>query len=332
MKYNCGNIGNIGDDIQSIAAKRFVPRVDYHIFREKLNFFRADTLEKIKIILNGWFMPEPQNFPPSEVISPLLVSVHFCDAMKDYIINNNSYRNYLIKHGPVGCRDKATLKFLLDNNIPSYFSGCMTLTLKGNEKIKSSSYVLCVDVSDNVFNYVKKNSDKPVYRISKSMNNPFLEAEKRLETAKIFLYLYHNASAVITTNLHTALPCLAFNTPVCLIDQKNYDGRFDGPDEWLNHCSESEFINGKFYDINNPPDNSREFMKYRDLLIETCKNFTGFDSNAPIFDDDYKPELNILDILNFDNDKQKQDVLHNMSGKILLKIAGIKLFRKIFRK
>ena len=73
-------------------------------------------------------------------------------------------------------------------------------------------------------------------------------------------------------------------------------------------------------------------MKHRDLLIETCKNFTGFDSNAPIFDDDYKPELNILDILNFDNDKQKQDVLHNMSGKILLKIAGIKLFRKIFRK
>jgi len=260
-------------------------------------------------------------------------------GLRDFILSHNDCKEYFIKHGPVGCRDKSTLKFFLDNNIPAYFSGCLTLTLKGNEKMKSSisnKYILCVDIPDDVFDYITRKSDKTVYRISKVVTNRTLESLRCYEIAKIYLYLYHNASAVITTNLHTALPCLAFNTPVCLIRDK-YDIRFDGPDAWLNHCKRSDFISGKFYDINNPPDNPREFVKYRDSLIKTCKDFTGFDSNTSIFEDNYMPKvfdmLNVSTLGDIDDEENKQQLaIKRISGKKLVKTAAKRIIRKIFRK
>ena len=333
MKYDYGNIGDI---IQSIAARRFLPQVNYYAHREHLDSFSPDPDNNVtvKMILNGCFMNQPLNFPPSEIISPLLVSINLYITARDLIISTERSKKYLIEHGPVGCRDKSTLKFLLENNIPAYYSGCLTLTLKGDETIKSAikdKYILCVDVSNDVFNYVRRKADKIVYRISKNITNPYVDTQQRFDLAKKILYLYHNASAVITTNLHTALPCLAFNTPVCLIEQEKYDGRFDGPDEWLNHCKRENFISGKFYDINNPPDNPREFVKYRDSLIEVCKNFTGFDSASAIFEDSYRPEIDSLIETLISHYNWELEALNYMGGRKLLKASAIILKKIIFK-
>ncbi len=52
------NIFNIGDYIQSLAAKQFFHKIDVLIDRENLDKY---TGEKVKIILNGWFMHSPEN-------------------------------------------------------------------------------------------------------------------------------------------------------------------------------------------------------------------------------------------------------------------------------
>ena len=44
------NSDNIGDEIQSIAARRFLPRVDYYINRDNINGAKFSKNEKIKII------------------------------------------------------------------------------------------------------------------------------------------------------------------------------------------------------------------------------------------------------------------------------------------
>ena len=330
MKYRTRNIG---DEIQSIAASRFLPRIDEYIFREHLDSFYQDSGVTFKMILNGWFMDCPQHFPPSENIAPLLISMHFQRSIRSVIVGSKKVVKYFREHGPVGCRDTDTMHFLLENGIPAYHSGCLTLTLTENKALKAShggKYVLCVDVPDNVVEYVRNTANKTVYNITKSSYS-FLDAIDRLELAKVYLYMYHNASAVVTSNLHTALPCLAFNVPVCLIEQEVDDGRFHGLDTLLNHCNQSDFIADRVYDVNNPPANPQGFTKFRDSLIDTCRTFTGYDSGQPTLDDDYSPYfLRILQMMRY-NPALEESVMFDLSGKKLLKIALIKAWHKFFR-
>ncbi|HEM2548508.1 TPA: hypothetical protein U0431_001294 [Streptococcus suis] len=55
--------GNIRDEIQSVAASRFLPQIDYFINRDYMNDFQIDTDDKIKLIMNGWYSHRPENFP-----------------------------------------------------------------------------------------------------------------------------------------------------------------------------------------------------------------------------------------------------------------------------
>ncbi|MEZ4908474.1 MAG: hypothetical protein R2771_12725 [Saprospiraceae bacterium] len=72
------NSQNYGDDIQSLAAFRLIKdlnySIDYMIDREHLNKKISD--EKIKLVANGWFMENPNNWPPANNIDPLFISFH----------------------------------------------------------------------------------------------------------------------------------------------------------------------------------------------------------------------------------------------------------------
>ena len=65
---------NIGDHIQSLAAAQFSKPIDEYVERENLN--RYCSRDKGKMIMNGWFMRQPDNWPPSEQIKPLIISFH----------------------------------------------------------------------------------------------------------------------------------------------------------------------------------------------------------------------------------------------------------------
>ncbi len=60
---------NIGDEIQSLAIKQLIDNVDHYIDRERLHEFKNNT--PVKLILNGWYMDNPNNWPPSKDIIPL---------------------------------------------------------------------------------------------------------------------------------------------------------------------------------------------------------------------------------------------------------------------
>ncbi len=55
---------NLGDEIQSLAARRFLPRVDYLIDRERIDESPALPAENVFTILNGWHCWEPMRWPP----------------------------------------------------------------------------------------------------------------------------------------------------------------------------------------------------------------------------------------------------------------------------
>ena len=117
---------NIGDYIQSLAARQFFEKgIDKYIQREELNNYYG---EKVKLFMNGWFMHEPENWPPSEDVYPFFVSFHMNSFAYKLLLAPHSIE-YLKKWEPIGCRDRKTVELFEEQGIKAYFSGCLTLTL-----------------------------------------------------------------------------------------------------------------------------------------------------------------------------------------------------------
>ena len=116
---------NIGDYIQALAAAQFLPAKDGFIQREKLKDYDG---ARCRMIMNGWYMHHPEQWPPSEKIDPLFVAFHINVSAKDAMLSEESI-SYLKKHEPIGCRDFYTRDMLREKGVDAYFSACLTLTL-----------------------------------------------------------------------------------------------------------------------------------------------------------------------------------------------------------
>lgn len=283
---------NIGDDIQSIAARRFLPRVDYLIDRDHIGEWRNPNLdEEVKLIANGWYMKNPFYWPPTDsTIRPLLISMYVepnkvsgkrKDEIPAELFLRKPSKEYLKKFGPVGARDEATMKYFQDNGIQSYFSGCLTLTLQPDKKIRKHDFILAVDIPDELFEFLSQRTERKIIRMS-PYGDFYLPEEARFTIAEYFLYLYQSAHAIVTTRLHTALPSLALRTPVVLIkDDDNYDPvRYSGLDNLVRNATVDEYMNDyNLFDLDDPGDNPARYLKIRQSLIEKCVKYTGYDNN-----------------------------------------------------
>lgn len=138
---------NIGDYIQALASSQYYPKIDGFLDRDKdLNTYMG---EKAKVIMNGWYMHNPQNWPPSSDIIPLFVAFHINTSVQKELTNPQSIE-YLKAHEPIGCRDINTMNVLRNCGVNAYFSGCMTLTLgKKYKSEKKNNKVYIVDPAVN---------------------------------------------------------------------------------------------------------------------------------------------------------------------------------------
>lgn len=115
---------NIGDYIQALAASQYYPHIDGFVERERLD----ECGDSCKIIMNGWYMHQPEHWPPSQVIQPLYVAFHLNKLAQKELLTPKSI-TYFKEHQPIGCRDMHTVQLLRQHNVKAYFTGCLTLTL-----------------------------------------------------------------------------------------------------------------------------------------------------------------------------------------------------------
>lgn len=127
-----GQIKNIGDYIQSIAQEQYIPSEYDYVEREHLDEYVSDY--PTKVIMNGWFMHNPEKFPPSSDIVPLFISFHIVPRIANQFFTKECI-TYLKQYEPIGARDISTRDLLEKNGIRSYLSGCLTLCL--GKKYKS---------------------------------------------------------------------------------------------------------------------------------------------------------------------------------------------------
>ena len=142
--------------------------------------------------------------------------------------NKKGSLEYLKAQEPVGARDTMTLQRLLERNVASYFSACLTLTWDPNIRLLSPQPRSQVVVIDTV-SYSRKTLANLVPAeimksyISYSVNLGFVDNQgihSRPTFHHPFQFAYGNllqiaaAKLVITSRIHVALPCVALGTPV----------------------------------------------------------------------------------------------------------------------
>lgn len=188
------------------------------------------------------------NFPPSDNITPVFISVHINN---ECLISNNI--KYFRKYEPIGCRDDATVKLFKKHGIDAYFTGCLTLIFDDVKEKSGGKYLVDVNTKCNYIPNVDIDTSKyNDYQIIEHDINKEMLLKERLIMADDLLNKYRTAEMVITTRLHCNLPCRAFNTE-CIFIHKNYtnDPRFSGlktiiNGDTINHSKTT----GNKYEIN----------------------------------------------------------------------------------
>lgn len=288
MKYGLlyfKDTDNIGDDIQTYAAERFLPRVDYLIDRENIEAFVPSKKETVSAIMNAWYIHDKFNFRISPYIRPLFISMFFKDfPYEDGITVGTKYLNENIiaslkKYGPVGTRDLHTKKILDKLGAQNYFSGCMTLTLEPLKDVSKKDYIVAVGLSKKEINYIKKKSGREVIEFVQDIKAGSLSSlswEERKEKVIDTLRLYQGAHMVITTKLHCTLPNLALGTPVLLLYDfdvfKENKDRLGTYLAYTNNLKRSLFFETEI-NFDKPKSNPKKYLTLREGLIKTCEEF-----------------------------------------------------------
>ena len=260
----CLNTNNIGDYIQTLAVIKLIGKEYKILDRESLNSYND---EPRKVIINGWFMEKPFNFPPSSNIKPLFISFHINPDIASDFLNSNTV-SYLKEHQPIGCRDTFTQELLEQHSIKTFFSSCVTLTLNKTDYISpvyKKNSTLIIGAFDRLKPYIEKNKGLYKRLIStikipyKFMNyktknlifnqwlgkqsfevnfaNQIVEKkisshEEGVKLAEEVLIKIANSDRIITSRIHSALPAVAMGKKVIFIneglDNINHRSRLSG--------------------------------------------------------------------------------------------------------
>jgi hypothetical protein len=274
---------NLGDEIQSIAARQFLPSVDALIDRDRPDKLPDGAPESCRIVFNGWHTHGPEYWPPSPRLIPLLISMHVTNEV--YPANAGGLRPadalltganlaYLRAHAPVGARDLWTMERLREKGVDAYFSGCLTLTLGTGEQRRRRDYVCATDLWPKLMERLRKHTRGRIVAVTHAESSA-ASFDERMRRAARLLSIYAHAKCVVTSRLHCALPCLALGTPVLLLTVARDAYRFSGLDGLLRHCAPHAFPKAAGFDLADPPPNGNAYLAYRDKLVAAVNAFVG---------------------------------------------------------
>ena len=174
--------------------------------RDSTHMQDVPTTGKVYVIANAWYMHKSNNryqFPFASWVHPIFSSVHIA---KQELLEQPGAVEYLRKYGPIGCRDTHTERLLLNLNIPSYFSGCLTFTLEAPQEMS-------MDQARRFKNDIYKQHlfmDDESGSFSHTMPCMLEETYDQHLTRALDMYKqYMHAESVQTTRIHTAMPSSA---------------------------------------------------------------------------------------------------------------------------
>jgi hypothetical protein len=306
---------NLGDHVQSLAAKQYLPRVDVLLNRERLGEYDGPP---VKVIMNGWFTHRPDTWVPSPSIIPHFVSFHVNSSAADRMLSPAGV-DYLRRHAPIGCRDHHTVKLLRARGIEAFFTGCLTLTLDcyANPAPPRREAIL-VDPFFNlpspihllgsprhVLRGLLKGDWLRLGRRRALLNRAFTSSRIRsfarftqelpskgesdalkFDRAEAMLRRFAEASYVVYSRIHCALPCLAMGVPVIflnafdnVVDTCRFEGLLDLFNR-IDYLEDGSAISNfglrlPAEDWPIPRSNPRRHEPLAAVLRDSCRQFIG---------------------------------------------------------
>lgn len=271
---------NLGDDLQTLAASRLLPRVDVTLDGERLDEPPLPPGEDIITLLSGNVMRSRFHWPPHASLRPVCLGLHVSredvwgsrlDALEGLGLD------YLRRRGPVGCRDEATAALLSGLHVDSYVSCCLTLTLERPAAVeRRQRYICCVDMPEKAVESLRRYEKAEHMDICEMSHTLPPEAaqetyQERMARAEETLRMYAGASWVVTRRLHCALACLAMEVPVLLLYNSGYEDtrRFSPMDGFFSVASVEDFTAS--VQRNGFPtlaENPGKYLVWRRLLLE----------------------------------------------------------------
>ncbi len=214
---------NLGDDIQSLAAEQYLPRVDGYLDRDT-GLDRVS--EPAFVYMNGWFKHGPAHWregatecwPPSPQLRPAFVGFHI--AYPELLTPD--FIAYCRQWAPIGCRDRGTMQLLLDHDVPAYFSRCLTLTFPRRTAAPASGAVYIVEgqkaIEDDIIpDDLKRGAVRRNHYVEPDLKTK-TPLKRRMAQSLLNEYRDH-AKLVITNLLHCAMPCVAMGIPVVFLSE-----------------------------------------------------------------------------------------------------------------
>jgi len=207
---------NLGDEIQSIAASRLLPHVDGAVSRESLHLVKDPCV----VSFNGFFM-DSLNWPPSKNVIPIPFAFHISRKYEKNICSEAGLA-YIKRFEPIGCRDRGTQSILQKHGVDAYYSKCLTLTLDKRDKQPENGKIYIVGVTNSLQRVIPRNyRNEAVYVNQSKVQLPNFSPKLKAEMAHSLLEDYkNNASLVITSRIHCAMPCVAMGIPVIFLFSK----------------------------------------------------------------------------------------------------------------
>lgn len=173
-------------------------------------------------VYNGWFYHKQfgknEAFPPPDNLQPIPIGFHLwrpSDLTPELI-------DWLRRHAPIGCRDRNTMRWLLNQNVDAFLSGCPTMTIDIAAEDAAPRYGRCrVDIETGA----PGDSEELSHHMPQLRTVPFAES---IERAIDRVEYYAGVEEVETSRLHCLLPCQAIGTPVQFSPGKAADRRYEG--------------------------------------------------------------------------------------------------------
>lgn len=224
LEYKNPNIINIGDGMQIISVLNLYRRLgieEQEIVR--VNYFELETYDGEEVLLPICFPMYGYNLHNhvtcwSSRIVPVFLSLSLFDTnlSKEDI-------EYLKRFEPIGCRDAFTTEGLQKCGVCAYLNGCITLTLDDTNNVHDGRRVFLIDVPEEFEQCV------PKHLLADACHHTHIFHHIGMRTdvfARTLLEQYEReASLVITSRMHAALPCYSVGLPVILIHPE-YSYRF----------------------------------------------------------------------------------------------------------
>ena len=199
------NMVNIGDYMQILAIENLYCHmgVDYDTV-QRIRVPELNTYSGEKVIL-------PLNYPMfgyytlSEDITPVYLGISVMSGTCAAGLKCSDYQ-------PIGCRDNHTYTEMNQIGLDAYCSGCMTLTFPISDRMGSMKKVFFVDIPDQLLPHIPEHLKKNAEYATHIFYNENCPDEAGVRD--IYSTYINEASLVVTSKIHCAMPCLSAGIPV----------------------------------------------------------------------------------------------------------------------